>query len=290
MRRALVALLAVSVWSGAAFGKPKVAVFGIEPIDTGDAKSRQKTGGLAKALTKALRDRVKAVDLGYEVAPNSGKELVELKLLSDCLEEGPDCMAAIGSSFKADLVVYGHVEKQKDGYLVTVQSLVVPAPRKPPPFAAKRSVPFGVASDEAMKKIAEEALTLQPPSETLLVVEVNAATGTVTVNGVPKGKIVNGTLSVKGMTPGPATVAVTSPGYETYEQNVDVKPGASTRMSVELVKEKEMVTAARAAPGRRSRRASRSWIGPEGPQESCSGRRWWRPARGWPRSPSPGSR
>ena len=238
MRRALLALLVVSAWSGAAFGKPKVAVFGIEPIDTGDAKSRQKTGGLAKVLTKALRDRVKTLDLGYEIAPNSGKDLVELKLLSDCLEEGPDCMAAIGSSFKAELVIYGHVEKQKDGYLVSVQSLVVASPRKTPPFGAKRSLPFGAASDEEMKRIAEEALTLQPPAETVLVVEVNAPAGTVTVNGVPKGKIVNGTLALKGVTPGLATVAVTSPGYETYEQKVDVKPGASTRMSVELVKEK----------------------------------------------------
>jgi len=244
MRRALLALLAVSAWSGAASGKPKVAVFGIEPIDAGDAKSRQKTGGLAKALTKALRERVKEVDLGYEIAPNSGKELAELKLLSDCLDEGPVCMAAIGSSFNADLVIYGHVEKQKDGYLVTVQSLVVPSPRKPPPFQAKRNLPFGAASDEGMRKIAEETLTVPPPSETLLVVEVNAPTGTVMVNGAPRGKIVNGTVSLKGLAPGPATVAVASPGYETYEQKVDVKPGASTRMSVELVKQK----AARPAP------------------------------------------
>lgn len=237
MRRAPCALLAVLLCGGAAFGKPKVAVLGVEPVDNGDAKSRQKTGALAKALTKAMRDRVHGGELGYDIAPNSGRELGELKLLSDCLDEGIDCMAAIGWDLNADLLVYGHVEKQKDGYLVTVQSLVVASPKKAPPYAAKRNYAFGSASEDEMKRLAEEVLATQPSSETLLVVEVNAATGTVFVNGSPKGAIVNGTLALKGLPPGVASIAVESPGYERYEQgNVDVKPGVTTKISVELVK------------------------------------------------------
>lgn len=237
MRRAPCALLAVLLCGGAAFGKPKVAVLGVEPVDNGDAKSRQKTGALAKALTKAMRDRVHGGELGYDIAPNSGRELGELKLLSDCLDEGIDCMAAIGWDLNADLLVYGHVEKQKDGYLVTVQSLVVASPKKSPPYAAKRNYAFGSASEDEMKRLAEEVLATQPSSETLLVVEVNAATGTVFVNGSPKGAIVNGTLALKGLPPGVASIAVESPGYERYEQgNVDVKPGVTTKISVELVK------------------------------------------------------
>src|SRR5262249_18322091 len=165
------------------------------------------------------------------------KELGELKLLSDCLDEGTQCMAAIGKDLNAELLVYGHVEKQKDGYLVTVQSLVVPSPGKAAPYSAKRHYAFGAASEEEMKRIAEEVLVNQPSTETLLVVEVNAATGTVFVNGTPKGAIVNGTLTMKGLPPGPASIAVESPGFERYEQaSVDVKPGATTKISVELVK------------------------------------------------------
>jgi hypothetical protein len=237
MRRPLCAVLAVFLCGGAAFAKSKVAVLGVEPVDNGDAKSRQKTGALAKALTKAMRERVNTADLGYELAANSNKELGELKLLSDCLDEGAECMGAIGKELNADVLVYGHVEKQKDGYVVTVQSLVVTSPKKTPPYSARRSYAFGSASEDEMKRLAEETMANQPSSETLLVVEVNAATGTVYVNGTPKGAIINGTVAVKGLAPGPASIAVESPGYEKYEQtNVNVKPGVTTKISVELVK------------------------------------------------------
>jgi hypothetical protein len=246
MRPGLAAAIVVLLSGGAVFAKSKVAILGVESVDNGDAKSRQKTGALARALTKAMRDRVVATDLGYEIAANSNKDLGELKLLSDCVDEGADCMAAIGKDLSVDLLVYGHVEKQKDGYLVTVQSLVVPSPRKAGPYSARRHYAFGNASEDEMKRLAEATLSNQPASETLLVVEVNAATGTVFVNGAAKGAIVNGTVTVKGLPPGPATVAVDSPGYERYEHgSVDVKPGATTRLSVELVKAvgKPVVTA-----------------------------------------------
>src|SRR5262249_11829566 len=236
MRRILIFGM-VCLWATAASAaKPKIAVFGVESVDGGDARSRARTVALAKALTAALRERVANVDLGYEIAPNSSKDLVELKLLSDCVDEGTACMSAIGRDAGADVIVYGHVDKQKDGYVVTVTSLAVANAQKAPPFQGKRQYAFGAASEDEMRKLAAEVMVNPAAAETSLVVEVNAPTGTLYVNGTARGAIVNGRISVKGVPTGVATVAVDSPGYERFEQNVDVRPGAPTKLSVELVK------------------------------------------------------
>ena len=74
--------------------KPKLAVLGIEPVDEGDARSQDKTTKLAAALTDGLRLRARA-NAKYELAPNAQKDLTELKLLSDCLDEAAACMYAL---------------------------------------------------------------------------------------------------------------------------------------------------------------------------------------------------
>src|SRR5450432_1560814 len=84
----------------------KLAVLGIEAVDDG-AGSQKKTTELAKTLTESLRSKV-TTSTGYDLAPNSAKELAELKLLSDCLDEGAECMAAIGKDLNADVLLYGH--------------------------------------------------------------------------------------------------------------------------------------------------------------------------------------
>jgi TolB-like protein len=209
----------------------KVAVLGIEPQD--DGQSMAKTTSLAKSLTDALRTRASRGGT-YDLAPNSAKELSELKLLSDCLDENPECMSQIGKDLGADLLLFGHLEKKKDGYSISVQLLNVSSRRIE--GAKVRNVPAAGADEEGMKKLAALLFSevTGEPLETVLAVRANAQTGTVFVNDTPKGTITGGSVTLRGLPPGTVTVAVEAQGYERQEQTVELSPGETTPVKFEL--------------------------------------------------------
>src|SRR4051812_19346876 len=104
--------------------KPKLAVLGVEPVDDGDAKSLEKTTALAKSLTEGLRAQARK-NTKFDAAPNGNKELSELKLISDCMDENKDCMSAMGKDVGADRLLYGHIQRSGKAYTVVVQLLNV---------------------------------------------------------------------------------------------------------------------------------------------------------------------
>lgn len=94
---------------------PTVAILG---LDSGDAVGRE--------LTNDLRDLAKTTG-PFQLAPSSDKELVDEKLLHDCNDEMPSCMATIGEELGADMLIYGKVEAPRAGYGVTLMLLDVHA-------------------------------------------------------------------------------------------------------------------------------------------------------------------
>ena len=50
---------------------------------------------------------------------------VDEKLLHDCTNEAPACMAAIGNDLGVDVVMYGSIASQRNGYFVTLKLLDV---------------------------------------------------------------------------------------------------------------------------------------------------------------------
>jgi hypothetical protein len=233
-----VAALTATPWRAADAAREKIAVLGIETRDEGDARSQQRTAALARALTEGMRQRADMPGTGYEIAPNSSKELLELKLLSDCIDEAPECMAAIGRDLGADVVLFGNIEHKKDGaYAIWVRSLSV-ASKKAGPHSLVKTIPGNEVSEEAMRKLAvqlfpETART--PLRDTTLVVETNVIAGTILVNGVARGSVTPKRATViRGLAPGQAKITIEASGYVGPATMVTIREGEPARATVTL--------------------------------------------------------
>ena len=92
--------------------KRTVAVLGLEGWH-GDAVPHE--------LVEDLRARAKTGTGALVLAPATDRELLDEKLLHDCDNEAPACMAAIGNDLGADALIYGSMTSERDGYKVTLQ-------------------------------------------------------------------------------------------------------------------------------------------------------------------------
>ncbi len=92
-------------YQGVAQAKPTIAVLGLEVIDNGNVD--KETTRAAQRLAQELRVQAKRPNGKFAFAPNSEKDLLELKLLSGCSDEGRSCMAEIGVELGADRLLYG---------------------------------------------------------------------------------------------------------------------------------------------------------------------------------------
>jgi hypothetical protein len=221
-------------WVDADAARQKIAVLGIETRDEGSATSRQKSAALAKTLTAELRSRVESG--GYELAQGAVKDLLELKLISDCLDENPICMAAIGRQLGADLVVYGHLEKRRGAYTVSLFRLET-ATKVVRSLEAPR---VGAATDDAMRRVAAGVpLTapaeVAPPPDPARLVVLTSAPATVFVNGTARGSTAEGQpLVVNDLAGGGTRLAVEAPGFKRWESSIDVRPHGKTEVTVTL--------------------------------------------------------
>src|SRR5215468_6511813 len=242
LRVALVALMSGLVVTGgisrgADAARQKLAVLGIEPRDETDARSRKRSAALAKTLTGELRAR--AADAGYDAG--AAKDLLELKLLSDCLDESATCMSAIGRELGVDVLVYGHLEKQRNSYTVSLFRVDV-ATRTARPLDA----PKPAATDDGMRKVAT-AIALAPPVETAppapaaappepakLVVATNVP-ASIRLNGAPRGETAAGQpLVMNDVSGGTNRLEVEAPGMKRWANPIDVQPHGRTDVNVTL--------------------------------------------------------
>jgi hypothetical protein len=126
MRRALLfACLALLSLGGVAWGKPKIAILGLEVIPGPSGAVDPTVTQAARDITTDLRQRVQSDASPYTLAQNSTRELTDEKLLMSCDNEAASCMAVIGAGLSADFLLYGHIEKRGDLYRVSVRLLEV---------------------------------------------------------------------------------------------------------------------------------------------------------------------
>jgi hypothetical protein len=228
----LLAALVVAT-PGRAEAKQKLAVLGVEAEDANDSTT-DTTANLARWLTQGMRARAGKTSK-YEVPASANKDLAEMKLLSDCLDEKPECMAQMGKDLGVERMIFGKLSKTKQGWnvslkLVNIQTRSVDGKTWEKQFAA------GDATEDGMKKIATAAFadltgTVAAGS---IEVQANVDAGTVFVDGSPKGMVSGRAASIPDLADGSYTVAIESEGHKRWEKNVTVRAGEPTLVVAEL--------------------------------------------------------
>jgi len=109
-------LIAASLWTGLFLSKEAAAApvsIGLLGIDGSGAEP-----GMGQTLTETLYRHIPSLQ-GIRVE-KSQQDLVEVKLVFGCTDEGPACMAKVGKSLGVDRLIYGSIRKQPQGNLYTV--------------------------------------------------------------------------------------------------------------------------------------------------------------------------
>ena len=241
-------VLGAPAWAG----KPSIAVLGLEVVDQTGTPTEADTK-VARELTEGLRGRAKLGAGPYAYASNSEKELIDEKLLNNCDSEAASCMSAIASGLGADMLMFGHLEKEKSGkaYLVTLKLLDVR--RKTVEKSSSQLIPLSQASGPSLQSWARQLyanLTGQQSAGMLVVKLTNADRGTILIDGEDKGNITNGVGQVSGLEEGHYKLAIESQGFKRYEQDITIRNGETENVPVKLAKtEGEVVTGVEPVPG-----------------------------------------
>jgi hypothetical protein len=213
--------------------KPTVAVLGLEVIDDSGTIDDAAVA-FARALTDGLRRRAMLGKGPYTLAPNSNKDLLELKLLSDCGDEGRACMAEIGRELGAERLLYGKVEKRPRGFQVSLKLLNTQT------GAMERTLSDVVPGDGAAGAALEsQARSLYNrlaglPDTGSIWVRANVDDGTVYVDGEVATTLAQGEATVSGLEPGSHALALESEGYGRYEIEVSVAAGERTDVAAAM--------------------------------------------------------
>jgi hypothetical protein len=103
-----------------------LAILGLELLPSGPGVKTDGDGPVvAQVLYTTIREAAKTSDPGRYLAASDDKQLTDEKLLMNCADEAPTCMAAIGATFGADRLLFGHVQHTTGGYQITLKLLDV---------------------------------------------------------------------------------------------------------------------------------------------------------------------
>lgn len=233
----IAALVLSLAGSARAETKPTVAVLGLEVLDDGSGDVDDATVAFAAELTAGLRKRAALGKGAYQLAPNSNKDLLEMKLLSGCSDDDLACMAGIGQGLNASRLLYGKVEKTADGYQVSLNLLNVESRS----MERRRTdlVPFDEGSGDDLEGWSRRLYNriTGVPDEGTIRIKANVAKGTVYIDDEPKTTLSSGSAKITGLPEGEYTIAVESEGYTRYAGTVTVTGGETTQVSVVLARE-----------------------------------------------------
>ena len=226
-------LLLCAATPAVAQGKPKIAILGLEVVEEGTLTPQSANS--AKLITQKLREAV--IGGPYQLAPNSAQDLLELKLLSNCSDEALACMTEIGRGLRADLLLYGKLERQADGYAVRVQLLNL----KTGQFD-KESTEFRIPFRDAQsaERVTPHVSRIyrimsgQPAEGTVVVRVGNAESGVVYIDGAPHS-LAAGAVTIRGVTQGTRVLTVEAPGFEPYRERIEVAAEGTVTREIELV-------------------------------------------------------
>jgi hypothetical protein len=209
-----------------------VAILGLEV--TGQSATDQKAIRAADDLTKELRREAQRDSGPYELAANSNKTLLDIKMLSECSDEGLKCMSEIGQQMGAERLIYGKLERKKAGYEVSLKLLNTET--KKSEGTTSEVIPFSEVSSGLGKRARQlYAHLIGAPEEGGLEISSNAERGTVFVDGEIKTSLSAGSARVSGLSSGSHAVAIEADGFERFETDVEVGAGATETLRASLV-------------------------------------------------------
>jgi hypothetical protein len=225
-------------FGGSAWGKPKLAILGLEvtPGPTGVVDPAMTQ--VAKDITKELRQRAQSAACPYVVAPNSSKELTDEKLLMSCDNEAKECMAVIGTGLATDALLYGRVEKKGDVYRVLLKLLDVKAKTLE---LAGDEMPVGGSVTGVSRRLYSKLIGDNPNGPGALIVNARSKSGAavdggkVIIDEDRKGVLAGGRLVVTGLAEGRHVVAIETSGLERFEASVAIRGGEQATLDAVLV-------------------------------------------------------
>ncbi len=227
-----VTALALLGFGTTAHAKPKIAILGLEVIDNGGVD--QKTTKAAQDFAQELRSEAVQSAGKYSLAPNSAQDLLELKLLSGCSDEGRTCMAAIGKDLGADRLLYGKLERRKKGYQISLKLLNTTTRQM-----EKTTTELIPSADLNGPKISQWAKVLYSrligiPQSGTLVIKANIDRATVYVDGNVMTTLRDGSAKLLGIKDGMHSITIEAEGYESFEADVAVDAGETERLSINM--------------------------------------------------------
>jgi hypothetical protein len=212
--------------------RPRVAVLGLEVTSAVDVRTTE----LAHDMTEGMRARARLGSGPYAYAPSSERELIDEKLIKQCDNEAPSCMAEIGKELDADVIVYGKLEKEDKVVRLSLHLLDVSKKAKINRLSV--TVPMGASKDEvkvAARKAYEELAGASAAGGAGTVeVETNVPTGTVYVDDSSSEVLANGKATLT-LPEGRYRIAVESPGKQRKEITVTVKAEQVITQQFDLV-------------------------------------------------------
>ena len=229
-------VLALVGMSSLAHAKPSVAVLGLEVIDNGSVD--KKATQAAQDLAVELRSQASRSNGKFGLEPNSAKDLLELKLLSGCGDEGRACMAAIGKELKADRLLYGKLELKKTGYQVSLKLLNTNT--KQMEKTTSELIPVADLHSGKKTRWARSLYNrlIGVPESGTLRIDANVDKATIYVDGNVSTTLRDGSAKVVGLEEGVHEVAVEADGYKRYEADVSIMAGETESLSLSLTKTK----------------------------------------------------
>ncbi|HTA20248.1 MAG TPA: PEGA domain-containing protein, partial [Polyangia bacterium] len=210
-----------------AFAEPdaSTAVLGLEALDGAP-------DNVASEITDALRQRVAGTH-GFQLV--QGKDLVEVKLVFSCPDEGSACMAQAGKSMGATKLIFGNVRREGTDYQVALKL-----------FDVNRAVVEGTANEAIQRRKAEPTvfrslapswigkLTGKVTGAGNLQIRANVAGADVALDGTHVGVTGTDAVTIADVAPGHHEVSVEKSGYTTTKQDFTLGAGQSLPLSLNL--------------------------------------------------------
>jgi PEGA domain len=200
------------------------AVLGLEALDGAP-------DNVATEITDALRQRV-ASTRGFLLV--QGKDLVEVKLVFSCPDEGPACMAQAGKSMGATKLIFGNVKKVGADYQVTLKLLDVN--RSVVDSWATEAVPRRKAEPTVFRSLAPAWLSKLTGKGAggNLQIKANVSGAAVSLDGARVGVTGAQAVAIADVAPGRHEVAVEKSGFSTAKQEFTLAAGQSLPLSLSL--------------------------------------------------------
>ena len=212
---------------------PATAVLGLESTDVPPT--------VVDAISEELRQRVSAA---RDMRLVSGKDLVELKLVFSCADEGHACMAQAGKSLDADRLIYGSVKKVGNDVAVWLRSFDVHH-EKIDNYVTD-TLPASQTDAEGIRAAVARwfaKLTGHPTNAGTILVSANAMGAVVTLDGVPAGVTADKPLAIADVKPGKHELVLTKGGNAPARQELTVAAGQTLTVNLALHAEGTAVVA-----------------------------------------------